>query len=136
MLSARELEERDRAKRAVKKELFTKILTQMCRKIDMYHSFGRNECLMRIPEYTFGYPSFNMWHVTVYMHRQLSRLGYRASVLGEGVISVGWGPERKKPTKEGTATAVDDEEFMLPSLSNLKKAADSIRKKYGTPKVK
>lgn len=129
LLSAKELDERTKAKRSVKKELYTRILTQMCRKIDMQHSLGGSECMLHIPEYIFGYPSFNMTEMTMYIYRQLVRLGYRTSILNIGVLYTAWGPKRKaKPKKTTTSLATFEDE--LPNLANLKKAADSLRKKY------
>lgn len=135
MLSAKQLAEREKAKKEVKKELYTKILTQICRKIDLYHTVGHVECIVNIPELVFGYPSFDMEQMTVYMHRQVTRLGYRASILDVGSLHVAWGSTAaaSKRTKTSSASVSvpppppDDD---LPSLANLKKAADTLRKKY------
>ncbi len=138
MISAKELEDRDKNKKNVKKELYTKILTQLCRRIKLHHEIGRSECTLYIPEFIIGYPSFDIEQMTVYMHRQLSRLKYRASVLYPGVIHVAWGEaaaeassSSKKKKAAAVASSLDDEED-LPSLANLKKAADTLRKKYET----
>jgi hypothetical protein len=128
LLSARELEERNQAKRSVKKELYTRILIQICRKIDLYHTLGKSECVVNIPEYVFGFPTFNMTQMTVYIHRQLLRLGYRASILTVGLLHTAWGP--KKVPKKKKALQLHQQDDELPSLANLKKAADSLRKKY------
>lgn len=133
ILSARDLEERNQAKRSVKKELYTRILVQICRKIDLYHTLGRNECMLKIPEYIFGFPTFRMDQMTVYIHRQLLRLGYRASILTVGLLHTAWGPKKipnPKKTQQQLFQQYQDDE--LPSLANLKKAADSLRKKYET----
>lgn len=128
LLSARELEERNQAKRSVRKELYTRILVQVCRKIDLYHTLGKSECIVKIPEYVFGFPTFDMSQMTMYIHRQLTRLGYRASILMIGIIHTAWGP--KKVPKKITAMPKQQQDEELPSLANLKKAADSLRKKY------
>lgn len=129
MLSARDLEERNQAKKDVKKELYTRILTQMCRKIDLYHTLGRSECILKIPEYVFGFPTFNTTQMTMYIHRQLIRLGYRVSILAVGILHTAWGP-KKVPKKKKVEEEMNNNE--LPNLANLKKAADSLRKKYKT----
>ena len=128
MISAKELEERNKAKQDVKKELFKRILTQMCRRIDMFHSLGKSECTLTVPEFIWGYPAYNVLQVTFYMHRQLVRLGYRTSILGEGLLHVAWGapPKKKKKKKLETKQLEQD----LPSFANLRKAADDLRKKY------
>ena len=111
----------------MKKELYKRILVQLCRKIDMNHTLGNSECMLRIPEFILGYPAFDISHVTIYMYRQLINLGYRTSILDSvhGVIYVAWGARK---TKKQTTTEAEDVD--LPSLANLKKAADTLRKKY------
>lgn len=129
MLSAKDLEERDKMKKDIKKEFYTRVLSQMCRKIDMYYSLGRTECILNIPEYIFGYPSYNIDQMTVYMHRQFKHLGYRTSILSSGLLHVAWG-KPPKPKKEKDDLPILQLENDLPSFANLKKAADSLRKKY------
>lgn len=130
MISARELEERNATKRNVRKELHTRILGQLCRRIEMFHTLGKFECMLSVPEFIFGFPAYDLAKVTIYMHRQLHRLGYRVSILGLGMIYAAWGPKKQPHThkvkkKEDQLSATE-----LPSLANLKKAADSLRKKY------
>lgn len=128
MLSVKDIEERNRAKKTLKKELHQRILTQLCRKIELNYSMGNTECTLKIPEYIFGYPAFDMTQMTFYMHRQLSHLGYRTSILVSGLLHVAWGKHKKKETLKKELEFDDD----LPSLANLKKAADTLRKKYTT----
>ncbi len=129
MISAKELEERERKKKEMKKEFYTRILTQMCRKIDMMNSLGKSDCYLNVPEFIFGYPSYNVQTVTVYIQRQLTRLGYRCSVLNfAGKLHVAWGKKKDEEVKKTSMTSYEEES--LPSLANLKKAADSLRKKY------
>jgi hypothetical protein len=130
MLSAKDLQERNKTRKNMKKELYKRILVQLCRKIDMNHTLGNSECMLRIPEFIFGYPAFDIGQVTVYMYRQLLHLGYRTSILDSvhGVMYVAWG---KKPTKkQTTSSTAEEQDGDLPSLANLKKAADTLRKKY------
>ena len=122
MISAKELTERNKQKNEVRKEIYTRILTQICRKIEVAHTLGKTHTELKIPEFIFGYPMYDMSHVTVYIFRQLRRLGYRTSILDVGRIYVAWGEKKIKLSKE--------EQETLPTLSNLKKAADGIRKKY------
>jgi hypothetical protein len=128
MLSAKDLEERNKNRKNMKKELYKRILVQLCRKIDLNHTLGKSGCMLKIPEFIFGYPAFDVSQVTLYMYRQLVHLGYRTSVIDtvRGLIHVAWG---KKPTKKQSQQPEDDQDE-LPSLANLKKAADTLRKKY------
>ena len=125
MISAKELENREKNKKDLRKEFYTKILSQMCRKIDLMNTLGRSDCILKVPEYSFGYPSYDIHTVTLYIHRQLVRLGYRCSIIDTGIIHTAWG---KKKTEERKQLKQEDED--LPSLANLKKTADSLRKKY------
>lgn len=129
MLSVKDLEERDKMKKDMKKEFYTRVLSQMCRKIDMYYTLGKTECILNIPEYIFGYPSYNIEKMTLYMHRQFTHLGYRTSILSAGILHVAWG---KPPSKQNKKEIVLNTDNDLPSFANLKKAADSLRKKYTT----
>lgn len=129
MISAKELEERNKNKHNIKKELYTRILSQLCRRIDMFHTLGKKECSLNIPEFVFGYPAYDISAVTMYMYRQLVRLGYRTSILSEGMLYVSWGPKPK--TKK---SKTEDDSKDLPSFANLRKAADDLRKKYTSSK--
>lgn len=128
MLSAKDLEERNRARKNMKKELYKRILVQLCRRIDMNHTLGNTECTLRVPEFIFGYPAFDTASVTIYMYRQLMNLGYRTSIIDSvhGILYVAWG-KKKREKKKALVTEDQDD---LPSLANLKKAADTLRKKY------
>ena len=130
MLSAKDLDERSKNRKNMKKELYKRILTQLCRKIDMNHTLGNTECMLRVPEFIFGYPAFNTSQVTIYMYRQLVHLGYRTSIINSvhGMIYVAWGKKPVSSTERKQKTEEHDGD--LPSLANLKKAADTLRKKY------
>lgn len=131
IVSAKDLEDKNTLKKNARKELYTRILTQLCRKIQMYHELGRTECAVDIPEFIFGYPAYDLYNMTVYMHRQLTRLKYRASVLEIGRLYIAWGPKPSKKKKKLVQIGQPvEEEGDLPSLANLKKAADELRKKY------
>lgn len=131
IVSAKDLEDKNTLKKNARKELYTRILTQLCRKIQMYHELGRTECAVDIPEFIFGYPTYDLYNMTVYMHRQLTRLKYRASVLEIGRLYIAWGPKpQKKVVVKKTTADKADLDGDLPSLANLKKAADELRKKY------
>ena len=122
MISAKDLMERNKQKNETRKEIYTRILTQMCRKIEVAHTLGKTHTDLKIPEYIFGYPMYDMKMATIYTFKQLSRLGYRTSIIDVGRLYVAWGEKKVKLSKEEKET--------LPTLSNLKKAADGIRKKY------
>jgi hypothetical protein len=133
MLSAHDLKERDRIKREARKEIFKTILTRICNKIDLAYTLRRTESVVEVPEFIFGFPSYNHEFATEYTSRQLRLLGYRTSTLGLGKIHVAWGT-KKTPKKKAPANPLGrPEEDDLNGLANLKKTADALRKKYQRP---
>ncbi len=124
MLTAKEIAEKEKQKKEARKETYKRILSQVNRKIEMAYSLGNTYAIVKIPEFIIGYPSYNMDTVTLYIHRQVCLLGFRSSILSSGLIHVAWGKTEKTQPKELK------EEDTLPSLANLKKAANTLRKKY------
>lgn len=126
MIPASKFKEKENLKLEMKREMYKKFLSKFCKKIETYNSFGKKEVILQVPEFYFGMTSYNVYTVSVYMQRQLTLLGYRASILNSrGSIHVAWGGGGGDVTK---SKPEPDEE--LPSLANLKKAADSLRKKF------
>jgi hypothetical protein len=132
MLSVKDIRERDNIKKEARKELFKKILGQVCTKIEFAYTLRQDQTIIEIPEFIFGYPAFNHTFATEYINRQLRNLGYRTSILGIGKIHVAW---RAKKQSSGKRKPIEDEDANdLNSLANLKKTADALRKKYQSPK--
>lgn len=122
-LSIKEIQEREKQKKDSRKEIYTRILQQVNRRIEMAYNLGSMSIVVKIPEFILGLPNYNIEKVTIYIHRQLLLLGFRATIVTQGLIHVAWG----KPEKQ---TKEQREEDTLPSLANLKKAANTLRKKY------
>jgi hypothetical protein len=131
MISAKELKEREVVKNSLKKELYKKLLEQFCRKIEMFNSLGQENCTVTIPEFVFGWPTYDVYSVTVYIHRQLRHLSYRVSIIDRNKIHVSWGAKEKKIRKKKDEPV--KEQVELTTLANLKKAADGLRKKFESP---
>jgi hypothetical protein len=131
MISAKELKEREVVKNSLKKELYKKLLEQFCRKIETFNSLGQDNCTVTIPEFCFGWPTYDVGSVTMYMHRQLRHLSYRVSIVDRNKIHVAWGKREKKQPRKKEIQQEDVGE--LTTLAHLKKAADSLRKKFETP---
>jgi hypothetical protein len=135
MIPASTFKEKENLKIEMRRDMYKKILSKFCKKIETYNSFGKKDVILQVPAFYLGMTSYNVYNVSVYMQRQLTRLGYRASILNsEGNIHVAWGgttttTKSKKSSSGGGVVTTDDE---LPSLANLKKAADSLRKKFET----
>jgi len=127
MIPASTFKEKENLKMEMKRDMYKKFLSKFCKKIETYNSFGKKDVILQVPEFYFGMTSYNVYNVSVYMQRQLTRLGYRASILNsKGAIHVAWGGGCEVPVKKSSGEPEDD----LPSLANLKKAADSLRKKF------
>ena len=126
MIHAHTFKEKESIKKEMNRDMYKKILTQFCKKIETYNSFGKKDVILQVPEFYFGVPSYDVYQVSVYIQRQLTLLGYRTSVLNSrGTIHAAWGGvEKSEPSH--TQQPEDD----LPSLANLKKAADTLRKKF------
>lgn len=136
MISAHDLRERDRIKRDARKEVYKKILSKICNKIDLAYTLKRTETTIEVPEFLFGLPAYNHDFATEYTSRQLRRLGYRTSILGVGKIHIAWGIKKtpkkaKTPSVAALMGRTDDDD--LNGLANLKKTADALRKKYQRP---
>ena len=129
IVSAEDLERMNSEKRELKKEVLIRILNSLCKKISFAYSLGKDELLVQIPEMIFGYPTYKLSFVTLYMNRQLQNLGYSTSIMGTGLINISWKVHKTKEivVKKKIKTIHVEE---LDSLANLKKTANQIRKKY------
>jgi hypothetical protein len=129
IVSAEDLERMNSEKRELKKEVLIRILNSLCKKISFAYSLGKDEILVQIPEMIFGYPTYKLSFVTLYMNRQLQNLGYSTSIMGTGLINISWKVHKTKEivVKKKIKTIHVEE---LDSLANLKKTANQIRKKY------
>jgi hypothetical protein len=133
VISAEDLDRKEAIKREFKKEVLIKILNLLSKKISIAYSLGRKETIVEIPEMIFGYPSYKLSFVTMYMHKQLQNLGYTVSIMGRGMLFVSWRVNnvknieiRKHRTREKQTPVETD----LDSLANLKKTANLLRNKY------
>jgi len=130
IISFEDIERKNAAKREAKKEILIKILNMISRKISFAYSLGKTETLIQIPEMMFGYPSYNLPFVTVYMNKQLQNLGYSTSIMGVGLINISWRVHKTKEIQLNTKTVTFKKHEDLDSLANLKKTANQLRKKY------
>lgn len=134
VISFEDIERKNAAKRELKREVLIKILNMISKRIEMCYTLGRKDTLVEIPEMVFGYPSYNISFVTVYMNKQLQNLGYSTSIMGPGLVHVSWvlhktktiEIQKRKFIPVNTQESVSD----MHSLANLKKTANMLRKKY------
>ena len=86
MLSAKEIANRERTRRNVRKETYRAILEQLCRKIRSNCDKGQRSAYLEVPPFVLGYPPYNVAQAVEYIVRQLERLGYQ--VYRRGLIHV------------------------------------------------
>ena len=129
MLRASTLDEAASHTRSLKKDMYAKFLSQFCKKIQTFNTLGMRSAVLHVPQFYFGGPPYDVMDASIYLRRQLERLGYRATVSdSHGTIHVAWGP--RPHDKKNIPIRVIEDGDNLPSLSNLKKTADALRKKY------
>ena len=121
MISVSDISRIERKRLKLKKELYKSILEQFSRKIKLSVEHGHTQVFLTVPEFVFGFPSFDRFSATNYLIRQLQLLGYNVVRYGDFEIYITWIREAE-PSKE-------EDMDILPSLVNLRKAADNIRKK-------
>jgi hypothetical protein len=126
VVTAKELAERERKRLDVKKSTYRAILEQFSRKISNAATLGMHEVFLTTPRFVIGFPAYDVETATVYLSRQLVRLGYRVRKTAPLTVHVTW----EKPTPSNHVVVIDhSNEEQLPTLANLHKTAQSIRSK-------
>lgn len=128
MITVSSIRKIEDAKTRVRKETYRKIYEQFCRKIQCTVSSGHKNTMLQVPPMLIGFPIYNIEAAHVYLKRQLERSGFDVTTIGTGVLYVSWNV-KKQEQKE---TVPEPEDLMmyddtLPSLMNLKKAANRAR---------
>jgi len=118
-LTIKELQKIDDKKNKIKKDTYTHIYDDCCRKIRSAASLNEKQIFLKIQKYVFGYPTFNVEKATAYIKRQLVNGGFHVVQLSSDELYVSWTPVSKKsePVVDNTP------EETLPNLINLKKLA-------------
>lgn len=125
MISVKDLAERDKVRRSIKKEIYTSILGQFSRKIKARYDLGDKRTVVTVPPFLVGFPRYDLGDAVRYVGRQLARLGYRVNMVAPTSFEVSW---EKLKESEPIAEEVVEPEFAFPSLMNLKKTADRYKK--------
>jgi len=115
----------EKTRQKVRKEIYTKIYEQFSRKIMYAVHNNQKQVFLSVPGYMIGYPVFDRSLATTYIKRQLERNKLEVIQISDFEFHVSWGKKKKKKEKEKTIDLDDDENF--PSLINLKKAALKYR---------
>lgn len=125
IVSVKDLAEKNRVRKEIKKQIYTSILGQFSRKIKARFDLGDKETVLTVPPFVVGYPRYDLAEAVRYLGRQLVRLGYRVNMVNPTSYHVSW---EKLKEKEPITEEVVEPEFSFPSLMNLKKTAQRYSK--------
>ena len=126
IVSAKTLAEREKKRLDVKKATYRAILEQFSRKMSNAATLGLHEVFLTTPRFIIGFPAYDVEVATVYLARQLTRLGYAVRPTAPLTMHVTW----VKPVSSTHAVVIDhSNDEQLPTLANLHKTAQSIRSK-------
>ena len=123
MISAKDINAMQTRKTNMRKDLFKEILQQFSKRIKMSVELGHTQVFLTVPQFVVGYPTFDREFARKYLTRQLELLGYTVVQYSDFDIYVTWEKQAKQEAED-----MD----ILPSLVNLRKTADGIRKKHGS----
>jgi len=126
IVSVKDLAEKDKVRRDIKKEIYKSILGQFSRRIAARFDLGDKKTVLTVPPFVVGFPRYDLVEAVRYIGRQLVRLGYRVNMVGPTSYEVSW---EKLKEKEPITEELVEPEFEFPSLMNLKKTAEKYSKK-------
>ena len=122
----------DGEKRRIRKETYTKIYEQFSRQIQQAVSINQRQIFLQVPSFLFGHTSFNQENATMYLKRQFIRAGFDVTDFTSTSFIVSWYPQSVKKEQEKIEEPYENTVPTtegLPSLINLKKAANRYRTK-------
>jgi len=125
-LTIQEIQRLDEKRSKMKKEIYTRIYEDCCRKIRSAASLGETQIFLKLPTFLFGYPSFDIVKASKYTKRQLEHGGFSVIIVSDPhELYVSW---KTTKTKSTPAVISQEEDVTLPNLMNLKKLANKLRK--------
>lgn len=122
MISVQDLAKMEKVRQNIKKEIYKSILSQFSRKIKARFDIGDKSTVLTVPPFVVGFPKYDLPIAVRYIGRQLTRLGYKVTMVSPTSYEVSW--DKMKPAEVETV----EPEFEFPSLMNLKKTADRYKK--------
>lgn len=127
-LTVQEIQRLDEKRSKIKKEIYTRIYDDCCRKIRSAASLGETQVFLKLPTFIFGYPTFDIIKASKYTKRQLEHGGFSVVVVSDpNELYVSWKQPKVKGTSQVTVVS-QEEDVTLPNLMNLKKLANKLRK--------
>uniref|UniRef100_A0A6C0JWA8 Uncharacterized protein n=1 Tax=viral metagenome TaxID=1070528 RepID=A0A6C0JWA8_9ZZZZ len=119
----------DYERKRIRKETYKRIYEQFCRKIKQSTEMGYKYVLLTIPSFLFGFPSFDRGMALIYLERQFRNGGFEVYRVEPYSLYISWviNNKKQKPSTD-TEPIKQEEDIELPTLINLKKAANRYRK--------
>jgi hypothetical protein len=114
----------EKKRRGTKKEIYVKIYEQLSRKIRQSVELRQKHVFLQIPAFLFGFPTYDRGKATDYMKRQFELEKFNVVRVSEFELFVSW---VKTHTNAQVKNPEPKEEDALPSLANLRKAANKYR---------
>jgi hypothetical protein len=132
MISAGDVAERERARRAIRKETYKNILEQFSRKVQAAAERRERSAVLQVPPLVLGFPMYPYDEALSYLRRQLILAGYQVQQGAEqGQFIVTWEKalrtQRKPASAEFKGADPGDDVFF--GLANMQKVAAQLRKK-------
>ena len=125
-ISAKQIAASEKKRDLAKKEYYKALLEQFCRKIRASSELGHKDAILTVPQFLVGFPIYDLQTTVAYMCRQLIRLGYIVNLVGPLDIRVQWTKSADLENEE--EKEIHNPDVYLPSLVNLKKTAQKLRK--------
>lgn len=134
MISAGDIAERERARRAIRKETYKNILEQFSRKVQAAAERREKHATLQVPPMVLGFPMYPYEEALWYLRRQLVLSGYQVQQgLEQGQYIVTWDRAAKaapaRSQRLDVAPAPEPGDDLFSGLANMQKVAAQLRKK-------
>jgi hypothetical protein len=122
-----EIEQIEKSRRKLKKEIYLKIYDQFNKKIKTYVELGHKHTILTVPTFLLGYPKYDVIKACNYLQRQFELGKFTVHRMTPVEIYVSWAKAGKGPSSP--SLPIDDSpENDFTSLINLKKMASKYKK--------
>ena len=129
MLRVSDVQKVDYERKRIRKEIYQKIYEQFCRKIKLSTEMGYKCVILTVPSTVFGYPTFDRAVAAEYIRRQFSNGGFETRLVDTYSMYVAWNiQKRSKKLQDKKPEPEAEEDYEMPTLMNLKKAAAKYKR--------
>ena len=130
MINVHKIKQIEDSRRRVKKEIYTKIYEQFCRKIQNAVAANQKQVMVQVPSFLLGYPSYDIEKAASYLKRQLELGGFAVNPISTINFHVSWHISKSSkppPVQQQMVPEPPTFDEGFPSLINLTKAANKYR---------